>query len=1384
MKNVWKRTMCLLLSGILLLGNVPVQALATEEFVEEVVEEVVLEEETKTTQPKEIKPAAEVKAKDSVKNAGDEKKSGENPLIDYPVIVNGKNVTSANKSDVLGDGTVSYDGNGTLTLKDATITAENECAVDAYGALTIVLEGTNKLTATAGNKAAILVNGSLTIKGEGTLEAVSEKATAIHVFGSKDDKGNKSGLTVSGDVTIYAETKNMESSIGIESPNGVVIGDGNIHLKTNMAHSYEDSDGNPKGVYTLPAGYVKVGDADFETTTGFCMAERVAFEFVSENHVSETYSQTEMEHYRTCTCSLSENVKLQTEKHKDVIPANCRNGAVCGVCGEFGNKDSNSHAGSETKYRIDEEQGTHVLVYACCNAVYRDSMEEPHEYDYVISEDKTSMTPVCTVCDHEGSETIAITAPEGAVDGEVEWDNEEQAVTVNDPGAQIMYFKDSVPENQTGGEAVAPTAPGSYIAVVKITINGQTKELRMAFAIKEKALTEDMVALSSDSAVYDDSPKALPDVTVTDGDLLTKDTDYEVAYNRDGEAVTEAGRTNAGVITVTVTGKGNYGGTVNKAFTIEQADAAAELFVYTSPAELTYDAAAKTATLEPINTVQGMGETELRYYKDGAAEPAQPIDAGDYEVRIYVKGTGNYKEAEIAGTDWIFTIVQSDAYTAEAEENQKVGDVVGPFHPPVFKGLSGETVEGTCLYSFTYNDEQLEGVKEEEIPGYLETLADGSQLTISYAFTPAEDSNYTGNKTGTIGVTKVNLIFTWDGEAYTAAQMAEKVKKQGTITYGDENIVDVSKLAAAVNNETGEAGVGFTVRYSGTSSADEKTEDPAIGSNTFYVTYSGKLGEYEFTDVMVCTGSIYVNAKTSDATKVTVPVRKVLAEPKGGFQSPQALITAGKDENIGEVDLEYSLDGVTFSTEIPKASKPAAYKIWYRSPLNAYYTENSKVEGTVISVIKPYLTATYGDTLKAVVLPEGGEWTWQTNGKKLEEMSVGNVGVNSTYKLDYRSKTDSSITWSGNVDIHVAAKPINVQIELNEADKYMRYNNGNAVKARVTVTDLANNQALKENTDYTLEYADETKRGYAKVTVKPKGNITFTAGDPLTYVIYDVKALTLTDTSRFEGSGVEDKTGKDVKEALDDKLGTGYSDTIRKYTYFAMKMGDNEYSFEEGYWPEDGLGLAINYPTDATKMNGEYKVYAMYLSGEKAGEIIELKEAGTTLGMNQYKKGAASISVKMDGYMALCIAEKEEDTATTAKTEYKVSTTSSSYGTVKFTVGSSTTKKTSGNVKVGETITIVATPNTNYAVTKVQYTYKDGSTTKLVTLKQNDDGEYTLKMPAKDITLRATFAKKTSSSKNPYSGDTSNIYLWITVLAASAAAIVAVMIFWYKKRKK
>ena len=132
------------------------------------------------------------------------------------------------------------------------------------------------------------------------------------------------------------------------------------------------------------------------------------------------------------------------------------------------------------------------------------------------------------------------------------------------------------------------TDAGTYAAVTVTGKGNYSGAVTSYFTISGKALTSSMMTVSPTTYTYDGTAKR-PTVTVKDGTkTLVSGTDYTVTYSNNTDAGTYAA--------VTVTGKGNYSGTVTSYFTIS-GKALTSSMITVSPTAYTYDGTAKRPTV-------------------------------------------------------------------------------------------------------------------------------------------------------------------------------------------------------------------------------------------------------------------------------------------------------------------------------------------------------------------------------------------------------------------------------------------------------------------------------------------------------------------------------------------------------------------------------------------------------------------------------------------------------------------------------------------------------------------------------------------------------------------------------------------------------------------
>ncbi len=117
--------------------------------------------------------------------------------VSYPVWVSGIQVTSANKDDILGDGTVSFDpGSNTLTLNSATITGVHENANIYARGIELKVEGS-----------AVISGGLYAVNSR----AEVNKGGSVVLNGDFDMYGRANGIFADNNVTINGGTMTVRS---------------------------------------------------------------------------------------------------------------------------------------------------------------------------------------------------------------------------------------------------------------------------------------------------------------------------------------------------------------------------------------------------------------------------------------------------------------------------------------------------------------------------------------------------------------------------------------------------------------------------------------------------------------------------------------------------------------------------------------------------------------------------------------------------------------------------------------------------------------------------------------------------------------------------------------------------------------------------------------------------------------------------------------------------------------------------------------------------------------------------------------------------------------------------------------------------------------------
>ena len=346
---------------------------------------------------------------------------------------------------------------------------------------------------------------------------------------------------------------------------------------------------------------------------------------------------------------------------------------------------------------------------------------------------------------------------------------------------------------------------------------------------------------------------------------LNAGTDYTVSY---------ADNTNAGTATLTITAtalNNNYTGSASKTFNILKADAA-----ITNPTVKT--GLVYTAEAQPLlnaGTVQG---GEMQYSLDGttyAPTVSTGTDAGTYTV--YYKTVGDQNHKDVAAQTLTVSIAKADLTTMTLAEN-----------------------------TFTYNKTQQTAEVATVSAGTIAVAAENYDVTGNaqtnvgqYTATvtaKATSTNFKGSATAQWSIVEADAqIFTMELDPQSFVFTGEAL--QPTITVKDGN--DVLTL-----------NTDYTLAF-----------ESNVNAGTAKVTATGK-GNYKNTQEATFT------IQKANAQLGTAPAALVLTYNRNA----QNLVSAGAITAVGTTDnskLQYSLDGVNFSDDIPTATEAGAYTVSY-----------------------------------------------------------------------------------------------------------------------------------------------------------------------------------------------------------------------------------------------------------------------------------------------------------------------------------------------------------------------------------------------------------------------------------------------------------------------
>ena len=626
-------------------------------------------------------------------------------------------------------------------------------------------------------------------------------------------------------------------------------------------------------------------------------------------------------------------------------------------------------------------------------------------------------------------------------------------------------------------------------------------------SITAKAVTDkDMTVTAPADVLYSGKSQQQKPV-VKDGEKVLKESqDYTLSYSKD--------TTNAGTVTVTVTGTGNYSGTKEVKYQITKRQVKLTSEGGTKP----YDG---TALTKPAVKVSGDGFVEVEVSDIKATGSVTTVSEGKVTNTITFTKKTNYKDGN---------------YTIDKDEG-KLSITAQSIDPGTDPEKPNPDYTGAKVNS--PSDEVYDGKEHKWIPTVTDKadkkLKAGTDYTVEYStsdftnvgtikVTITGKGNYTGTVTRTYKITPKSVTVTAEDK---------------TKVFGETD----PKLTATVTGTIGKDTVEYTL---------SRKDGEAAGKYEITVKGDKLQGNYSVT---YATGTLTITSQSIDPG--TDPEKPNPDYTGAKVNSPKDSVYDGKEHkwsptvtDKADKKLEASKDyTVEYSTKNFKDVGTIDVTITGIGNYSGTVTRTYKVTPKEYTVTTESATKTYSGT----ALTAGGKVEGIVSGETVEFTTTGSqteVGTSkNTYEFVWKSAKATNYTLAkesiGTLTVKAKSivpdgpdtpdeKKTGITVSEPSDSKY----DGKEHKEVLTVTDTKTGKELVAGTDYLVTYSsDLVNAGTVKVTVAGLGNYSgsFTKTYKITKrsvtltsatvsKVYDGSALTNTDIT-VSGDGFVEGEG-------------------------------------------------------------------------------------------------------------------------------------------------------------------------------------------------------------------------------------------------------------------
>ena len=886
----------------------------------------------------------------------------------------------------------------------------------------------------------------------------------------------------------------------------------------------------------------------------------------------------------------------------------------------------------------------------------------------------------------------------------------------------------------------APNILGAGTATITASFPGnEQNEPALAtytLTVNPKNINNYIISLNNTSFTYTGTA-ITPTVTLQNNSgssSLVENTDYTVSYTNNTNAATG---NDENPPTVTVTGKGNYNGSLSTTFDIFKAD-----FSNIVIADID-DQSYTGSAIEPTLNVTFNGNTVAA--DEYSATYSNNTNLGTATVTL-MSSQKNFSESK-TGISKNFNIVAisiANATFSTISDQTYTGAAITP-EPTVT--VNGNTLKKGTDYSLTYSSNINAGtatITASGIGNYTGTTSTtfkitSKTLTDAMVTLSATSFTYNGNVqkptvTVTDGTTtlkeKSDYNLTNDGGTAVGTYSVSVVgtgNYSGTIT---------KNFTISANNTTLTVTLGTaTYTYDGTAkqpAVTVKAGETTLAATDYDVAYTNNVNAGTATVSVTgkgnyagSTGSATFTITAKALTDAMVTLSATTFTYNGSVQKPTVTIADGTTTLKEGTDYTLTNNG---GTAVGTYNVSVVGKGNYAGTITKNFTISAN--STTLNVTLGTTSYTYDGTAKqpAVTVKSGNTTLAATDYDVAysNNTNAGTATVSVTGKGNYAGST-------GSATFTITAKALTDAMVALSATTFIY--NGNVQKPTVTVTD--GNTALKEGTDYTLTNNGGTAAGTYNVSVGGKGNYTGTITKSFTISANNTALSVTLGTTSYTYDGMAKQPAVTVKSGDTTLAATdydvAYANNINAGTATVSVTGKGNYAGSTGSATFTITAKALTdamVTLSATSFTYNGNVQKPTVTVTDGNTVLKEGTDYTLTNDGGTAVGTYNVSVAGKGNYAGEITKNFTISANSTTLNVTLGTTSYTYD--------GTAKQPEVNIKAGET-TLVATDydvayanNINAGTATVSVTGKGnyagstGSATFTITAKALTDAMVTL----------------------------------------------------------